>query len=165
MNPEAEESRTEIPTKAELQCTHLHCKDWKNWSYLFFTPNFWVSNNQSVVGCKKLIYDLDWCFLIFIFTLFYFTILYWFCHTLTWIHYGYTWVPKHELPSHLQPHIISLDHPHTPTPSILYPASNIDWRFDSYMIVYMCQKKNDLKEMRTISETSRTIWNAPIFKL
>ena len=27
-------------------------------------------------------------FLIFIFTLFYFTILYWFCHTLTWIHHG-----------------------------------------------------------------------------
>ena len=49
--------------------------------------------------------------LIFIFTLFYFTILYWFCHTLTWIHHGCTWVPKHEPPSHLPLHIISLDHP------------------------------------------------------
>ena len=40
-----------------------------------------------------------WSFLlIFIFTLFYFTILYWFCHTLTWIHHGCTWVPKHEPP-------------------------------------------------------------------
>ena len=28
-------------------------------------------------------------FLTFIFTLFYFTILYWFCHTLTWIHHWY----------------------------------------------------------------------------
>ena len=37
-------------------------------------------------------------FLIFIFTLFYFTILYWFCHTLTWIRHGCTWVPKHEPP-------------------------------------------------------------------
>ena len=37
-------------------------------------------------------------FLIFNFTLFYFTILYWFCHTLTWIHHGCTWVPKHEPP-------------------------------------------------------------------
>ena len=35
-------------------------------------------------------------FLIFIFTLFYFTILYWFCHTLTWIRHGCTWVPNHE---------------------------------------------------------------------
>ena len=61
-------------------------------------------------------------FLIFIFTLFYFTILYWFCHTLTWIHHRYTWVPKHKCPSHLPPHIISLDHPHAPAPSILYPA-------------------------------------------
>ena len=78
-------------------------------------------------------------FLIFIFTLFYFTILYWFCHTLTWIHHECTWVPKHEPPSHLPPHIISLDHPHAPAPSILCAVSNIDWRFISYMIVYMFQ--------------------------
>ena len=32
------------------------------------------------------------------FTLFYFTILYWFCHTLTWIHHGCTCNPKHEPP-------------------------------------------------------------------
>ena len=42
-------------------------------------------------------------FLIFIFTLFYFTILYWFCHTLTGIHHGCTCVPKHEPPFHLPP--------------------------------------------------------------
>ena len=42
-------------------------------------------------------------------------------------------------PSHLPLHIISLDHPCAPAPSILYPASNIDWWFVSYMIVYMFQ--------------------------
>ena len=78
-------------------------------------------------------------FSIFIFTLFYFAILYWFCHTLTWIHHGCTWVPNPEPPSHLPPHIISLDHPRAPATSILYPASNIDWWFISYMIVYMFQ--------------------------
>ena len=78
-------------------------------------------------------------FLIFIFTLFYFTILYWFCHTLTCIRHGCTWVPNPGPPSHLPPHIISLDHPHALAPSILYSASNIDWRFISYMIVYMFQ--------------------------
>ena len=78
-------------------------------------------------------------YLIFIFTLFYFTILYWFCHTLTWIHHGCTCVRKHEPPSHLPPHNISLGHPRAPAPSILYPASDIDWRFVSYMIVYMFQ--------------------------
>ena len=78
-------------------------------------------------------------FLIFIFTLFYFIILYWFCHTLTWIHHGCTWVPNPEPASHLPCHIISLDHPHAPAPSILYPASNLDWRFISYMILYMFQ--------------------------
>ena len=86
---------------------------------------------------------LHLCFFFFFFNFyfcfFYFTILYWFCHTLTWIRHGCTWVPKHEPPSHLPPHIISLDHPLAPAPSILYPASNIDWRFISYMIVYMFQ--------------------------
>ena len=78
-------------------------------------------------------------FLIFIFTLFYFTILYWFCHTLTWIHHGCTCVPKHEPLTHLPPHNISLGHHRAPAPSMLYLASDIDWWFDSYMIVYMFQ--------------------------
>ena len=42
-------------------------------------------------------------------------------------------------PSHLPPHTIPLDHPSAPAPSILYPASNLDWRFVSYMILYMFQ--------------------------
>ena len=71
--------------------------------------------------------------------LFYFTILYWFCHTLTWICHGYTWVPNPEPLSHLPPHIISLGHSSAPAPSILYPVSNLDWQFISYMIVYMFQ--------------------------
>ena len=37
------------------------------------------------------------CFFLF----FYVTILYWFCHTLTWIHHGCTCVPHPEPPSHL----------------------------------------------------------------
>ena len=39
----------------------------------------------------------------------YFTILYWFCHTLTWISHGCTCVPHPEPPSHLPPHPIPLD--------------------------------------------------------
>ena len=41
--------------------------------------------------------------------------------------------------SHLPPHNIPLGHPRAPAPSILYPALDIDWRFISYMIVYMFQ--------------------------
>ena len=85
------------------------------------------------------LFFIQYIFLIFIFTLFCFTILYWFCHTLTWISYGCTWVPKHEPLSHFPTHIISLDHPRAPAPSILYPVSNIDWPFISYLIVYMFQ--------------------------
>ena len=67
----------------------------------------------------------------------YFTILYWFCHTSTCIRHGCTRVPHPEPSSHLPPHTIPLGHPCAPAPSILYPASNLDWRFISYMILYM----------------------------
>ena len=69
----------------------------------------------------------------------YFTILYWFCHTSTCIRHGCTCVPHPEHPSLLSPLTIPLGHPHVPAPSILYPASNLDWRFVSYMILYMFQ--------------------------
>ena len=49
---------------------------------------------------------------------FYFTILYWFCHTSTCIHHGCTRVPHPEPPSHLPPHTIPLGHPSAPAPSI-----------------------------------------------
>ena len=55
------------------------------------------------------------------------------------IHHGCTCVPKHEPPSHLPSHNISLGLPHAPAPSMLYPALDIDWRFVSYMIVYVLQ--------------------------
>ena len=77
-------------------------------------------------------------FYLFIFK-FYFTLLYWFYNTLIWIHHGCTWVPNPEPSSHLPPRIISLDHLRAPGPSILYPASNIDWWFISYLIIYMFQ--------------------------
>ena len=35
----------------------------------------------------------------------YFTVLYWFCHTSTWICHGGTCVPHPEPPSHLPPHL------------------------------------------------------------
>ena len=70
---------------------------------------------------------------------YYFTILYWFCHTLTWIHYRCTCVPHPKHPSHLPPHPIPLGHPSAPALSILYHALNLDWRFISHMIIHMFQ--------------------------
>ena len=46
-----------------------------------------------------------------------------------------TWTP---LPPP-SPYHLSQGHPSAQPPSILYPASNIDWRFVSYKIVYMFQ--------------------------
>ena len=72
--------------------------------------------------------------IIFIIFFFYFKILYWFCHTSTWICQGCTRVPHPESPSHLRPHTIPLGHPSAPAPSILYPASN--WTGNSFLIWY-----------------------------
>ena len=62
--------------------------------------------------------------------------MYWFCPTSTCICHGCTRVPNPEHPSHLPPHTISLGHPSAPAPSFPYPASNLDWWFVSYMILY-----------------------------
>ena len=69
----------------------------------------------------------------------YFTILYWFCHTSTWICHRCTRVPHLKPPSRLSSHTIPLGHPSAPARSILYHASNLDWRFISHMILYVFQ--------------------------
>ena len=68
-----------------------------------------------------------------------FTILYWFRHISKWIHHRYTCVPHPEPSSLLPPHTIPLGRPSAPAPSIQYRASNLDWQFISYMILYMFQ--------------------------
>ena len=69
----------------------------------------------------------------------YFTILYWFCHTLTWIRHRCTCVLHPEPHSHIPPHPIPQGHPRAPAPSTLSQASNLDWRSVSHMIIYMFQ--------------------------
>ena len=54
-------------------------------------------------------------------------------------HESTTGVPTPEPPSRLPPHTIPPGHPSAPAPSNLHPASNLDWRFISYMILYMFQ--------------------------
>ena len=76
----------------------------------------------------------------FVFYLFiYFTILYWFCQTSTCIRHRCIRVSHPEPPTHLPRHTIPLGHPSAPSLSFLYPASNLDWWFISYMILYMFQ--------------------------
>ena len=60
-------------------------------------------------------------------------------HTSTLIRNGCTRVPHPEPPSLCPPHTIPLCHPSAPAPSILYPASNLDWWFISNVISYMFQ--------------------------
>ena len=109
----------------------------KNWALNFHSQahSHWASSSSSI----SLNVSAVSFFLSFFFTLFYFAILYWFCHISTWICHECTWVPNPEPRSHFPPHTISLDHPSAPAPRILYPASNLDWRFISYTILYMFQ--------------------------
>ena len=92
-----------------------------NWVPLLYSRHFFLSFLNQLI---------NW---------FYFTTLYWFCHTLTWIRHGCTCVPHPEPPSHLPPHPIPLGHPRAPAPSILSHALNLDWWFISHMIICMFQ--------------------------
>ena len=88
--------------------------------------------------CNSMRYILLPFYLLFIY-LFYFTILYWFCNTLTWICHVCTCVPYPEPLSHLPPHPIPLGLPSAPAPSTLSHALNLDWQFVSHMIFYKFQ--------------------------
>ena len=103
----------------------------------FCTESFVNAGNRGTVFCF-FVFFLLW-FLLFIQLFFCFAILYWFCHTSTCIRHGCTHVPHPEPSSHLPPNTIPLGHPSAPAPSILSQASNLDWRFISYMILYMFQ--------------------------
>ena len=78
----------------------------------------------------------------FYFIFIYFFLLYNTVLVLPYIDMNLPWVyvsSQSWTPSHHPPHIISLGLPSAPAPSIPYPASNLDWRFASCMIVYMSQ--------------------------
>ena len=62
-----------------------------------------------------------------------------FCHTLTWISYGYTCVPHPERPSHLPPQSIPLGCPSVPALSALFHTLNLNWWSISHMVIYMFQ--------------------------
>ena len=92
-----------------------------------------------------------------------FTILYWFCQILKWIHHRYTCVPHPEPSSLLSPHTIPLGRPSAPAPSIQYRASNLDWWLISYMIFYMFQCHSPKSshppwECRLVQPLWRTVW-------
>ena len=81
---------------------------------------------------------LDLLFKIFYLFIFYFTILYWLPYidmNQPWVHMcSPSWTPRPPLS-----HPIPLGHPNAPAPSTLYHASNLDWRFVSHVIIYVCQ--------------------------
>ena len=67
------------------------------------------------------------------------TILWQFCHTLTWISHGYTCVPPSWNPSHHPPHSIPLGCPRALALCALLHASNLHWSSILHMVIYMFQ--------------------------
>ena len=109
--------------------------DWsENWPF----PILWSFPNMLAYWLQNfLFYYYYYCFNFILFLNF--TILYWFCHTSTWIHHRHIRVPHPEPSSLLPPHTVPLGCPSAPAPSIQYRASNLDWWLISYMILYVFQ--------------------------
>ena len=107
-------------------------KQWKQWEILILGA---PKSLQMVTAAVNLFIIIFFNFILFL----NFTILYWFCNISKWIRHRHTCVPHPEPSSFLPPHTIPLGCPSVPAPSIQYPASNLDWRFVSYMILYIFQ--------------------------
>ena len=98
------------------------------------TP-LWLSGSWRFFFCivlLRILFFFNWRLI----TLQYFS---GFCHTLTWISYGFTCVPHPDPPSYLPPHPTPHGHPRTPDLSTLSHSSNLDWWSVSHMIIYMFQ--------------------------
>ena len=136
------------------------------WKFFFFFYHKWMLNFAKGFFCMywdnhmtfifhfvNVVYYINWfadieeslhpwdkAHLIMIYDFFLnFTILYWLCHTSTWILHRYTCVPHPEPSSILSPRTIPLGRPSAPAPSIQYHALNLDWQLVSYMILYIFQ--------------------------
>ena len=70
---------------------------------------------------------------------YHFTILWWFCHTSTWIRHGCTYVPPCWTPSHLPPHPIPLGCPRALALGALLHTSNLRWPSILHMVTYTFQ--------------------------
>ena len=101
--------------------------------------------NYSLFQCVKMeCFSVHLCFLCFFFFFFMFLkkifLLYNVVLVLPYINMHpprvYTCSPS-GTPSHIPPHTIPLGHPSAPARSVLFPASNLYWRFISYMILLM----------------------------
>ena len=125
----------------EFYCFFYDPADAGNYFLVYPILLNWNSNIEwNILILKKyflFIWYLFFTHLSFVYYYYYFTLQY--CIGFAIHQYESTRVLHPEPPSLLLPHTIPLGHPSAPAPSILYPASNLAWRFVSHMILYMFQ--------------------------
>ena len=84
----------------------------------------------------------------------YFTMLYWFCHTSTWIRHRYTRVPHPQSPSLHPLRTIPLGRPSAPAPSIQYHA----WCFWTLVLEKTLESPLDCKEIQPVHSKGDQSW-------
>ena len=122
---------------------HLHLPSEMAKSWMLCSVKF-ISIKNKILSKEKNKILLFTFYLFIIIIIFYFTILYWFCHISTCIHHGCTCVPHPEPPSYLPPHPIPLCHPSAPAqaPCIMHRT----WTGNSFLIWYYTSQKNWTKK-------------------
>ena len=93
--------------------------------------------------------------------------MYWFCHTLTWIHHGCPYVPHTEPPTQLPPHPIPLGHPSAPAPSILFlnKYSNFLGTFNFWEVGYSHTQFKFFFSFFLVIIGSFYVWSCCIFQV
>ena len=105
----------------------IYIKLWRYYNAWGTTPNYVESVKKSVKTLELFkVHNYTKFFLEFIPSMlsFFFSLFYLFIYLFLILKsLILTCIPKHEPPSHLPPHNISVGHPRAPAPSMLYPAS------------------------------------------
>ena len=95
----------------------------------------YTGKKQNKIHWHNIFFSFFFCLFIYLCC---FTILYWFCNTLTWICHGCPCVPHPEPHSHLPPHPIPLGHPSAPALSTLVscivPGLAIHFTYDNLRV-------------------------------
>ena len=95
---------------------------------------------------------------LFIIIIFYFTVLYWFCHISTCICHGCTHVPHPEPLSHHPPHTIPLGHPSAPAPRYVPNPAFLYYNLKKDILDYITCSSSPVCSLSNVSNIIHIGW-------